>query len=204
MCSSRSHWENIYTTKSETTVSWFQLHPERSLESIEAVSPVRKASVIDVGGGASTLVDDLLVRGFGDLTVLDIAATALERSKRRLSHEAAKVDWITADVTRWTPARTWNVWHDRAVFHFLTDRPSQDRYIAALLAATRPGATAVIATFSLDGPETCSGLPVRRYSPEALAARLGSALSLVAQAPETHRTPWGSEQCFCYTVLQRR
>src|SRR5713226_8710043 len=117
MGGSRSHWEDIYTAKSETAVSWYQPHSVRSLELIERASPNRGASVIDVGGGASILVDDLIGRGFTDLTVLDIAEAALERSKARLGKEAAKVTWIAGDVTRWTPPRTWDIWHDRAVFH---------------------------------------------------------------------------------------
>jgi 2-polyprenyl-3-methyl-5-hydroxy-6-metoxy-1,4-benzoquinol methylase len=204
MGGSRSHWDNVYATKAETAVSWFQPHSMRSLELIDAASADRKASVIDVGGGASTLVDDLLARGFGDVTVLDIADSALERSKARLGKDADKVEWVVADITRWTPGRTWNIWHVRAVFHFLTERAQQDAYIVALIAGTKGGATIIIATFALDGPETCSGLAVQRYSPETLASRLGSAFALTAHANEAHKTPWGSEQRFSYAVLKRR
>ena len=204
MGSSRSHWEDVYTAKSETAVSWYQPHSVRSLELIEQAAPDRGAAVIDVGGGASTLIDDLIGRGFSDLTVLDIAPSALERSKARLGKDAAKVVWIASDITRWTPTRTWDVWHDRAVFHFLTEKAQQDAYIAALTAATRPGATAIVATFALDGPENCSRLAVQRYSPETLACRLGPAFALTGQARETHRTPWGSEQRFSYAALRRR
>jgi 2-polyprenyl-3-methyl-5-hydroxy-6-metoxy-1,4-benzoquinol methylase len=200
----RGHWDNVYETKAETTVSWYRPHAERSLEFIESASPAHTASVIDVGGGASTLVDDLLTRGFSDITVLDIAEPALARAKARLGDKAGKIDWIVADISRWTPRRTWGIWHDRAVFHFLTDRQQQDAYLAALVTATQPGATAIISTFALDGPEKCSGLPVQRYSPETLAARVGSAFQLVDQSSETHRTPGGSEQRFSYAVLKRR
>lgn len=203
MGDARDHWDNVYATKAETAVSWFQLHSARSLELIGSASPDGRAAVIDVGGGASTLVDDLLARGFADVTVLDIAEPALERAKARLGKNADKARWIVADITRWTPARTWDIWHDRAVFHFLTDRASQDAYVAALTAATRPGATVVISTFALDGPEKCSGLPVQRYSPETLAFRLGAAFVLADHANETHKTPWGSEQRFSYAVLKR-
>jgi len=204
MGGSRSHWEDVYTAKRDTAVSWYQPHSVRSLEFIERASPDRRASVIDVGGGASTLVDDLIGRGFTDLSVLDIAEAPLERSKARLGKAAAEVTWIVGDITDWTPPRTWDIWHDRAVFHFLTERAHQDAYIAALTAATRPGATAIFATFALDGPETCSGLPVQRYSPETLARRLGPAFSLTGQASETHKTPSGSEQRFSYAVLRRQ
>jgi 2-polyprenyl-3-methyl-5-hydroxy-6-metoxy-1,4-benzoquinol methylase len=204
MGGSRSHWDNVYVTKAETAVSWFQPHSIRSLELIDSASPDREASVIDVGGGAATLVDDLLARGFGDVTVLDIAEPALDRSKVRLGSAGDRVGWIVADITQWKPARTWDIWHDRAVFHFLTERAQQDAYIAALTAGTAPGATVVMATFALDGPDKCSGLPVQRYSPETLASRLGLAFALTAHANETHKTPWGSEQRFSYTVLKRQ
>jgi SAM-dependent methyltransferase len=204
MGGSRGHWEDVYTAKTETAVSWYQRHSVRSLELIERAAPDHGAAVIDVGGGVSTLVDDLIGRGFTDLTVLDIAPAALQRSKARLGKTAAKVTWIVGDITHWTPPGTWNVWHDRAVFHFLTERSQQDAYIAAFTAATRPGATAIFATFALDGPEKCSGLLVQRYSPETLARRLGPAFALTGQASETHTTPWGSEQHFSYAVLRRR
>lgn len=204
MGGSRSHWDNVYVTKAETAVSWFQPHSIRSLELIDSASPDRKASVIDVGGGAATLVDDLLARGFGDVTVLDIAEPALEQAKVRLGRAGDRVQWIVADITHWSPERTWDIWHDRAVFHFLTERTQQDAYIAALTAGTAPGATVIMATFALDGPDKCSGLPVQRYSPETLASRLSPAFALTAHAAEMHRTPWGSEQRFSYTVLKRR
>jgi SAM-dependent methyltransferase len=204
MGGSRSHWEDVYTAKRDTAVSWYQPHSVRSLELIEKASPDRRTSVIDVGGGASTLVDDLISRGFTDLTVLDIAEAPLERSRARLGKAAGKVTWIAGDITNWTPPRTWNVWHDRAVFHFLTERAQQDAYIAALTVATRPGATAIFATFAHDGPDRCSGLPVQRYSAESLASRLGPAFTLIGQARETHRTPSGAEQRFSYAVLRRQ
>ena len=204
MGGSRSHWDSVYATKPETAVSWFQRHSIRSLELIDAASPDRKASVIDVGGGASTLVDDLLARGFGDVTVLDIAESALERAKARLGSAGDRVGWIVADITQWRPARTWDIWHDRAVFHFLVERHQQDAYIVALTAGTKPGATIIMATFALDGPEKCSGLPVQRYSPETLASRLGRAFALTDHENETHMTPSGTEQRFSYAVLRRR
>lgn len=207
MGSSRSHWEDVYAAKAETAVSWYQRHPVRSLQMIAAAAPDRTVPIIDVGGGASTLVDDLLAEGFGDITVLDVAEAALAKSKARLgaagSGDGSKVSWIAADITQWKPPRLYRVWHDRAVFHFLTDPARQDAYIAALEAATAPGATAIMATFALDGPEKCSGLPVQRYSPQTLAARLGRSFQLIDEARETHRTPGGLEQHFSYAMLRR-
>jgi len=205
MSGSRSHWDEVYTAKDETVVSWYQPHSVRSLELIELAAPTHSASVIDVGAGASTLGDDLLKRGFADIAVLDVAETALTRSKTRLGKSAHKIKWIVADITRWTPPRTWDIWHDRAVFHFLTERSQQDAYIAALTAGTRPGATVIVSTFSLDGPQKCSGLPVQRYSPDTLARRLGqTTFSLATSMDEIHTTPGGSVQRFSYAVLRRQ
>ena len=203
MGGSRSHWDDVYATKAETAVSWFQPHSIRSLELIDSASPDRKVSVIDVGGGASTLVDDLLARGFGDVTVLDIAEPALERSKVRIGSASDRVGWIVADITQWKPARTWDIWHDRAVFHFLTDRSAQGAYIAALKRGTSAGSAVIMATFALNGPERCSGLPVQRYSPATLAARLGPDFRLYAEAAETHPTPFGTNQEFAYAAFRR-
>ncbi len=201
MSDERAHWDNVYTTKAETAVSWYQPRSERSLQLIRSASP--DGSVLDVGGGASSLVDDLLAHNYADLSILDISAAALEKSKARLGARAARVAWIAADITRWTPPRTWTIWHDRAVFHFLTERLQQDAYIAAMKAGTTAASTIVMATFALDGPDKCSGLPVQRYSPATLAARLGPSFALAADARETHVTPWGSEQRFSYAVFHR-
>ncbi|MCW5701627.1 MAG: class I SAM-dependent methyltransferase [Bradyrhizobium sp.] len=203
MGSARTHWDTVYKTKAETAVSWYQPHATRSLHLIKSSAPDQAASVIDVGGGTSTLIDGLLACGFADVTVLDIAQSALDLAKSRVGRNAGKVSWIVADVTRWTPVRTWAIWHDRAVFHFLTERSQQDEYLVALKVATEPGATAIISTFALDGPETCSGLPVQRYSPAVLASRFGDAFVLTAQGHENHLTPRGSKQRFCYAVLKR-
>ena len=197
---SREHWEGVYTTKGETAVSWYQPHADQSLQLIQKASPT---SIVDIGGGASTLVDDLLSHGLGDISVLDISESALSRSKARLGEKAAKVDWIVADITQWKPQRRWDVWHDRAVFHFLTGDCEQAAYIVALEAGTAPAATVVMATFALDGPEKCSGLPVQRYSPQTLAARLGPRFTLIDSRQESHHTPWNAEQKFSYAVLRR-
>ena len=199
----RAHWENVYRTKEETAVSWYQERPERSLDLIRRAAPDTAAPILDVGGGASRLVDALLAEGRSDVTVLDLSEAALERSRARLGWQADRVGWIAADVTRWRPERRWVVWHDRAVFHFLTDAADQDAYLATLRAATEPGSAIVIATFAPEGPERCSGLPVERYSAETLAARFGAEFRLEAQAAERHVTPGGSVQTFAYAVLRR-
>lgn len=203
MDETRKHWDEVYCSKAEGEVSWFQEHPERSLAMIETIAHERSTSIIDVGGGASRIVDELLIAGYADLTVLDISEAALGWSKARLGPRAANVKWIVADITNWSPDRTWGVWHDRAVFHFLTDAASQKAYIKALDRATAPGAAVIIATFALDGPERCSGLPVQRYSPDTLAARLGPHFHLVGQQVETHLTPKGAQQRFQFSVLKR-
>jgi len=199
----RSHWEDVYGRKPSTGVSWYQPHLDRSLGWIAALAKPSDA-VIDVGGGASTLVDDLLGRGFRDLTVLDVSGAALAVSRARLGAEAAKIRWVEADITTWQPDRPYDVWHDRAVFHFMTSPAQQEAYLAALRAGTRAGSLVVMATFAPDGPESCSGLPVQRYDAETLAARLGSDFVLVDRAREDHRTPWGSEQRFTFAALRRR
>ncbi|MES2293720.1 MAG: class I SAM-dependent methyltransferase [Pseudomonadota bacterium] len=197
----QAHWNAAYTAKSETQVSWFQEVPARSLAMINAAHPT--GSVIDVGGGASRLVDALLQAGDRDITVLDISEAALDRARTRLGDKAALVRWICADITQWKPDRQWDIWHDRAVFHFLTEEPAQDAYIAALTAATHPGSAVIIATFAPSGPERCSGLPVRRYSPADLAQRLGQAFALYDEAAEKHVTPWGAVQDFACAALRR-
>ena len=167
MTERHDHWERIYTSKPETRVSWYQSAADLSLTLITAAVPDRAASIIDVGGGASTLVDGLLDRGRTDVTVLDIAEAGLERAKERLGARARRVAWIVADITTWTPPRRWHVWHDRAVFHFLVEPAQQDAYLVALEAATSPGSKVVMGTFALDGPERCSGLPVQRYNADS-------------------------------------
>jgi hypothetical protein len=205
MTARHEHWEKVYTTKASTEVSWYQPNASRSLEFIRSAAPDHTSPIIDVGGGASTLVDGLLAAGYVDLTILDIAETAMEQAKVRLGDvQSAKVTWIAADLLAWTPTRRWAVWHDRAVFHFLVDVSQQEAYLATLLAATAPGAMAIFATFALDGPEKCSGLPVQRYSSQSLADRLGASFQLVSRASEHHSTPWGADQSFAWTVFQRR
>lgn len=200
---SASHWDAVYA-RGETTRSWYQVHADHSLAMLERCGVTPDNSVIDVGGGASTLVDDLLGRGYRDLTVLDISGAGLQAAQRRLGGAAARVDWMVADLLTWQPQRTYRVWHDRAVLHFLTTDQARQQYLAALDAATGPGAVAVIATFAPDGPERCSGLPVIRYGPHDLAGLLGGAgWSPIADDREEHATPTGAIQPFSWVALRR-
>jgi hypothetical protein len=198
------HWNEVYATKGEADVSWYQARPTLSLKLIGAHVAKRSASVIDVGGGTSRLVDGLLAEGYSDLTVLDVSTAALSKSKQRIGARSSTVHWIVADVTRWTPHRCWQVWHDRAVFHFLTTTADQDAYLTALHRGTELGSVLVMATFALDGPERCSGLPVQRYSPETLGARLGGGYQLLDSKQDIHLTPGRTIQKFNYAVFVRQ
>ncbi|HSG07177.1 MAG TPA: class I SAM-dependent methyltransferase [Longimicrobiales bacterium] len=200
----RDHWEAVYTTKTSDEMSWFQARPERSLDLIRNTGVGRDAGVIDVGGGDSRLVDVLVDEGYVDLTVLDVSAAALARARERLGAAAAAVTWITGDVTRFEPRRTWDVWHDRAVFHFLTDPHDRAAYRNALLRALAPGGHVVLATFAPDGPARCSGLDVVRYGPDDLLTALGHDFTLLAGEGHLHSTPSGATQSFTYAHLQRR
>ncbi len=194
----RTHWEAVYRTKAATETSWYQPVLQRSLELIQAAAVPPGAAILDVGGGASTLVDHLLAAGFTDVTVLDIASTALAQARARLGAKAACVQWIAADITTWQPTRRYVVWHDRAVFHFLVDPALRARYLGSLRAALAPGGHVVIATFGPEGPTRCSGLDVQRYSTETLSAVLGSAFQLMRSQLEEHVTPAGKRQQFLY------
>ena len=203
MSDRKSHWERVHEAESPTELSWHQASPKLSLNLIRDAAPDPATAIIDIGGGASTLVDALLSEGYRDVTVLDISELALAHSKKRLGIRADEADWIVADITTWWPTRTWDVWHDRAVFHFLTNPIQQDAYVANLARATAPGSMVIISTFALDGPQTCSGLPVQRYSRDSLAARLGHVFELIDEHFERHLTPRGSSQSFIYAVLRR-
>lgn len=198
-----AHWENVYATKGEAEVSWFQDSPAISLEMIRAVSPDHDAAIIDIGGGASRLVDALLQGGYRDVAVLDLSANALDIVKRRIGQAASTIDWIVADATTWQPAKTYDVWHDRAAFHFLTDPPDRAAYVERLRSAVAPGGHVIIATFAPDGPEKCSGLPVQRHDSTSLAAELGPEFELVETRSETHHTPWHSTQAFQFSRFRR-
>jgi SAM-dependent methyltransferase len=197
--SSREHWDAVYTTKGADHVSWFKPHLDRSLAFLETSNVSRAGGVIDVGGGASTFVDDLLDRGYTNITVLDLSRAALNAARARLGERASLVQWICADVTDTElPVGAYDFWHDRAVFHFLRDPLARGRYVAAVRRSLKPGGHIVVATFGPHGPEKCSGLEVMRFTPQALHAEFGSEFARLASAMEIHTTPWGAEQEFVY------
>jgi len=199
----KAHWEHVYSTRSADTVSWFQPRAVRSLRLIAAAGVPRDAAIIDVGGGASLLVDDLLSAGHTDLTVLDLSATALAAARARLGPKASAVHWIEGDVTHADlPVDSVDLWHDRAAFHFLVDDADRAAYLATLRRALRPGGHVVIATFAEDGPERCSGLTVRRYSAPRLHEAFGQDLTLLSEEREEHVTPGGAVQRFQYAVFR--
>jgi SAM-dependent methyltransferase len=204
MSERKTHWERVYTTKGETEVSWFQESPAISLELIHAANPHPDAAFIDIGGGASRLADALLREGYRSIAVLDLSAHALDAAKTRIGPAAAGVDWIVADITTWQPSRSYDVWHDRAAFHFLTEARDRAAYLERLRSAVRPGGHVIIGTFALDGPEKCSGLPVQRYDGASLAAELGADFELLDTRNDVHHTPWGSTQAFQFSRFRRR
>jgi SAM-dependent methyltransferase len=199
----RGHWQNVYTNKGETEVSWFQENPAPSLDLIAAVGATSSSAIIDIGGGASRLVDKLLDLGFQDVTVLDLSEAALDSAKARLGSRAAQVHWVVADATIWESPKAYDCWHDRAAFHFLTEEQDRIAYVARLERGLKIGGHAIIATFALDGPERCSGLPVMRYDAASLSLVLGPAFELVATRTHSHATPWGSDQSFQFSVFRR-
>ena len=199
-----THWQNVYATKGEAEVSWFQESPAISLEMIRAANPDHGADIIDIGGGASRLVDALLQDGYRDIAVLDLSANALDAAKKRIGAAASAVDWIVADATTWQPVKTYDVWHDRAAFHFLTDPRDRIAYVGRLRTAVASGGHVIIATFAPDGPEKCSGLPVQQHDSASLAAELGPGFDLVETRSQIHRTPWQSTQAFQFSRFRRR
>jgi 2-polyprenyl-3-methyl-5-hydroxy-6-metoxy-1,4-benzoquinol methylase len=197
------HWQKVYTSKGENEVSWFQESPAPSLELIERVSGHPASDIIDIGGGASRLVDALIERGFSAVTVLDLSEAALETAKARLGAGAKRVQWVAGDVTIWEPRQSYDIWHDRAAFHFLTEPRDRAAYLSRLRQAVRPGGHAIIATFALDGPERCSGLPVMRYDAASLEEALGEEFALVEEKRHRHTTPWQSSQQFQFSIFRR-
>ena len=201
---SKEHWEHIYSTKPTNSVSWFQEHAELSLQLIRGTGVLLSASIIDVGGGSSTLVDDLLNSGYSALTVLDLSAAALAIAQKRLGSRSSDVQWIEANITNAVlPINTYHVWHDRAVFHFLTEPQERHEYIKAVLRAVKPGGHVIVATFAKDGATQCSGLPVRRYSPNELHAEFGAPFTLLQHTKEEHHTPFGTIQKFIYCYCRK-
>ncbi len=195
----QEHWEKVYQIKSPDAVSWFQEHATRSLEIIRSIGKTSEAQIIDVGSGASTLLDDLLTGGFKHVSVLDLSANALEVARRRLGPHGQNVRWMTGDIrTVDLPELTYDIWHDRAVFHFLTDPADRIAYVRQVVKSVKPGGHVIVATFAPDGPEQCSGLPAVRYDPNQLHDEFGPAFELLEHAIEAHKTPWGSVQHFAY------
>jgi SAM-dependent methyltransferase len=200
----KTHWERVYSTKAEAGVSWYQSEPRLSLELIRTLASPAWGRIIDVGGGAAVLVDRLLDLPFERIAVLDIAETALGKSRARLGERAGRVEWITADVTEIQDIGTFDIWHDRAVFHFLTDAADRRNYVDLARRTLPEGGHLVIATFANEGPKRCSDLDVRRYDAGSMVAELGEAFSLIQEARETHATPWNSSQAFFYGVFRRQ
>ncbi len=201
----RAHWDDVYATKPRDRVSWYRPHLETSLSLIERAAPARSASILDVGGGESTLVDDLLARGYGNLTVLDISATAIEATKARLGHEADRVRWIVADIAEAVlAADAYDVWHDRAVFHFLTTPEQRAAYVQKVASALRPGGSVILGVFGPDGPRKCSGLDVVRYDAASLHDEFGAGFQLLESSLELHETPFGTAQQFLYCRFMRK
>ncbi|MGZ4524586.1 MAG: class I SAM-dependent methyltransferase [Mycobacteriaceae bacterium] len=198
-----THWDDAYAD-GDTTRSWFQHQPHSSLRLFDAAGVSPHDGVIDVGGGASTLVDALLARRFTDITVLDISAAGMHYAQRRLGPDAERVQWLATDVLSWRPLRTYQVWHDRAVFHFLTASQAQQQYLQTLHLATTPHSVAVFGCFAPDGPEQCSGLPVARYDAEGLASKLGQGWTLITHDRQEHTTPGGVVQPFTWAAFQRQ
>jgi len=202
--SGQAHWENVYATRAENEVSWFQDDPAPSRALIARLGATVASAIIDIGGGASRLVDNLIDGGFVDVTVLDLSGAALDTARARLGDRAAAVRWIVADATTWQPAKPYDIWHDRAAFHFLTHDDERSAYIARLRQALKIGGHAIIATFAPDGPERCSGLPVVRYDSAALGRTLGPMFALIDSMRHEHVTPWGSPQAFQFSVFRRQ
>ena len=201
---SKTHWEDVYVNKASDRVSWFQPHAEQSLRLIRATGLPSSAAIIDVGGGASTLVDDLLHSGYSSLSVLDLSGAALSVARARLAADAAKVQWLEADITKAElPTQAYDLWHDRAVFHFLTDPADRQAYVETVLRSVKPGGHVIVATFADDGPTQCSGLPVMRYSADALHAEFGAPFTLAAHEREEHHTPAGAVQKFVYCYCRK-
>ena len=202
--SSQQHWDAVHRNRVPELVTWYQEHPALSLSFVAATGLGSDASVVDVGGGCSRFTDCLLDEGFTNLTVLDLSSVAIGYGCQRLGDRADEVTWIEGDVLRHRFDTTFDVWHDRAVFHFLVDPADQDRYVERLNATVPIGGHVIIATFALDGPDKCSGLPVQRYGPEALSRTLGHEFEAVDFQHETHHTPTGATQQFLYGHFQRR
>jgi SAM-dependent methyltransferase len=201
----QAHWERVYRTKTPAEMSWFRPHRETSLSLIERVAGDRSASIIDVGGGESTLVDDLIGRGYRNVTVLDISPAAIEHARERLGSASPRVTWLVAGITKARlPAHSYDVWHDRAVFHFLTEPAQRLAYVREVTSAVKPGGHVIAGAFGPEGPGKCSGLDVMRYDAGLLHAEFGAHFRLMESSRELHHTPFGTTQQFvyCYCILE--
>ena len=195
----KTHWETVYETKSDQQVSWYREHLDNSLQLILKTKVGKEAAIIDVGGGSSTLADDLLENGFADVSVLDISAAALKKSQERLGNRAAQIEWIEVDITEVSlPENHYDVWHDRAVFHFLTDENDRKKYVELVMRSLKVGGHIIVASFGENGPQKCSGLAVVRYNPETMHSEFGKNFKLVKSITETHETPFQTTQEFIY------
>ena len=200
----KNHWEQVYSTKATTEVSWFQEHAKLSLKLIQDAGIPRSAEIIDVGGGASILVDDLLANGYQHITVLDISGAALAAASTRLGAQAANVKWLEANILDVRlPEHTYDVWHDRAVFHFLLTPEQRHAYVQTVLRSVKPGGLVIVATFGEDGPSMCSGLPVMRYSANELHQEFGEPFTLLGHEKESHKTPAGKVHGFVYCLCRK-
>jgi len=200
----KTHWEHIYQAKAPTEVSWYQDHSLQSLQFIRHTGMPKTGSIIDVGGGSATLVDDLLTNGYQQISILDISARALEVARQRLGARANDVTWLEADILQIRlPHHKYDLWHDRAVFHFLTQPEDRRHYVDLVSDAVKPGGHVIVATFASDGPERCSGLQVLRYEPDSLHQEFGDSFVLLDSTTEVHHTPFGTEQRFIYCYCRK-
>lgn len=200
----KQHWENVYANKRFEEVSWFQEVPVHSLHFINQLHLQPDAAIIDVGAGESKLAEQFIQQGFTDLTVLDISATAIEKAKQNLAAKADKVKWIVADITKFEPRQQYDCWHDRAVFHFLTEQNDIDTYLSVLDKAIKPGGQLIVGTFADNGPEKCSGLPVKRYSEQELVSTFSPFFEKIACEAVAHVTPSGSVQHFIFCTFNKK
>jgi SAM-dependent methyltransferase len=199
----KAHWQSVYSTKSENAVSWFEENPAHSLDLISRAGIGQDAAVVDVGGGASRLVDALVARHQAHVSVVDLSSAAFDISRARLP-SSANVEWIVSDITKWRPDRSYDLWHDRAAFHFLTDASEQAAYVKVMSSALKPGGIAIIGTFAPSGPEKCSGLPVARHDASSLSKIFGPQFELLSSEPYRHVTPWNSVQEFQFSIFAKR
>lgn len=204
MLDRKEHWEKIYNEKQPDQVSWFQTNPKQSLEFVKLARTTKDGSVIDVGGGASVLVDRLLDEGFKNITVLDISNHGLEYAKTRLGDKASLVKWVVADITQYEPKENYDLWHDRAVFHFLTEQSDRNKYATLVSRVINPGGHLILASFAPDGPDKCSNLTVCRYDAKLVQKELGNDFKLISEENESHMTPWNKEQKFRYFLFERK